>query len=161
MASVSVQLCRRVLGLRGLALATPFQRVAVGCRAESVRCNSTTTEDSSATSFVVSPEVQRGPEDDKALRARLVYQSRKRGIKENDLLMSTFVGEHVESFGRSELEELDIILNKHDNEWDMYKWMIGNEPLPEYLQTSGVMQLLVEHSKNKKQEVLRMPNLPA
>jgi len=28
------------------------------------------------------------------------------------------------------LEEYDVILNDHDNEWDMYFWMIGNKVRP-------------------------------
>lgn len=31
------------------------------------------------------------------------------------------------------LEEYDIILNEHDNEWDMYAWMVGKKELPDYL----------------------------
>ena len=50
----------------------------------------------------------------------MLYQSRKRGIKENDLIMGTFAHEFLHTFEMEELVEYDMILNEHDNEWDMY-----------------------------------------
>lgn len=35
----------------------------------------------------------------------------------------------------TELRELDIILNQHDNEWDMYKWLVGQEVRKERIGT--------------------------
>ena len=102
---------------------------------------------------VVRPPVERGSETDEQLRQRLLYQSRKRGIRENDLLMGTFAGEELGSMSRGELEEYDGILNEHDNEWDMYKWMVGKMPLPEHLRDSSVMKRLVIHAENREMEM--------
>ena len=102
---------------------------------------------------VVRPPPKRGEETDEQLRQRLLYQSRKRGIRENDLLMGTFAGEELGSMNRAELEEYDGILNEHDNEWDMYKWMVGKMPLPEHLKDSSVMKKLVVHAENKEMEM--------
>lgn len=44
-----------------------------------------------------------------ALRARLVYQSRKRGTLEGDLLMSTFGQEHMGGMSEAELREFDKV----------------------------------------------------
>lgn len=44
-----------------------------------------------------------------ALRARLVYQSRKRGTLEGDLLMSTFAREQMGGMGEGELREFDKV----------------------------------------------------
>lgn len=92
-------------------------------------------------------------ESDNTMRARLLYQSRKRGIKENDLLMGTFSNEFLDTLDRPQLEEYDIILNEHDNEWDMYAWMVGKKELPDYLKKLGVMHQLIEFAKNDQQEV--------
>lgn len=43
------------------------------------------------------------------LRARLVYQSRKRGTLETDLLLSTFANEHLNRMTEKELKEYDKV----------------------------------------------------
>lgn len=43
------------------------------------------------------------------LRARLVYQSRKRGTLESDLLLSTFARDNLTSMSESELREYDKV----------------------------------------------------
>ena len=43
------------------------------------------------------------------MRARLVYQSRKRGTLESDLLLSTFAQERLGSMGVEELREFDRV----------------------------------------------------
>jgi hypothetical protein len=42
-------------------------------------------------------------------RARLVYQSRKRGTLESDLLLSTFAQEHLGTMNAEELSEFDKV----------------------------------------------------
>jgi len=44
------------------------------------------------------------------LRARLTYQTRKRGTLESDLIMSTFAKENLNSLTRKELLELDQVM---------------------------------------------------
>ena len=48
-----------------------------------------------------------------ALRARLVYQSRKRGTLESDLLLSTFARENLDSMSVEELREYDYVRHTH------------------------------------------------
>jgi Flavinator of succinate dehydrogenase len=43
------------------------------------------------------------------MRARLVYQSRKRGTLESDLLLSTFAREHLSTMNPEELSEFDKV----------------------------------------------------
>jgi succinate dehydrogenase flavin-adding protein (antitoxin of CptAB toxin-antitoxin module) len=43
------------------------------------------------------------------MRARLVYMSRKRGILETDLLLSTFASEKLPSMDADELKEYDRV----------------------------------------------------
>ena len=44
-----------------------------------------------------------------AMRARLVYQSRKRGTLESDLLLSTFAKEHLSTMSEAELKDFDKV----------------------------------------------------
>jgi hypothetical protein len=46
------------------------------------------------------------------MRARLVYQSRKRGTLESDLLLSTFAQEHLGTMDAEELSEFDKVCLK-------------------------------------------------
>lgn len=48
-------------------------------------------------------------EKQETLRARLVYQSRKRGTLESDLLLSTFAKEYLDSMDLEELREYDKV----------------------------------------------------
>ena len=51
----------------------------------------------------------RSGESIETTRARLVYQSRKRGTLENDLLLSTFAQEHLGTMNADELSEFDKV----------------------------------------------------
>lgn len=53
--------------------------------------------------------LDRSHEDEKALRARLVYQTRKRGTLETDLLLSTFARDQLNSMSVEELKEFDKV----------------------------------------------------
>ena len=53
--------------------------------------------------------VPRNNESLETLRARLTYQTRKRGTLESDLIMSTFAKEHLHSLPREDLLELDQV----------------------------------------------------
>lgn len=93
-------------------------------------------------------------------RARLTYQSRKRGILETDLLLSGFCKKYLASFTMEELDEYDKILDHLD--WDIYYWATKNydiTPLPKEFENSKVFKLLQEHSENREKEILRMPSL--
>jgi hypothetical protein len=55
------------------------------------------------------PRVPRKNEPIDVLRARLVYQSRKRGMLEGDLLLSTFAAENLPRMSLEELKEFDRV----------------------------------------------------
>ncbi|KAF7730435.1 succinate dehydrogenase assembly factor 2 [Apophysomyces ossiformis] len=103
------------------------------------------------------PPIPRPNEALEKKRARLIYQSRKRGILETDLLLSTFAKERLESFGMDELMEYDRLLDEPD--WDIFYWATNKKPVPERWQKSKVLAMIREHSKNEKKVVLRMPDL--
>ena len=55
------------------------------------------------------PRIERHNESIESLRARLVYQSRKRGMLEGDLLLSTFAAENLSTMTQQELLEYDRV----------------------------------------------------
>jgi len=98
------------------------------------------------------PELKRRVENLETTRARLLYQSRKRGMAENDILISTFAQRYLPGFDVDQLCMYDDIINKPSNDWDLYYWMTGASPIPAEFNNS-VMDLMVEHSKNTGMEV--------
>ncbi|KAF2194902.1 DUF339-domain-containing protein [Zopfia rhizophila CBS 207.26] len=69
--------------------------------------------------FRVEP-LRRTGEDADTMRARLLYQSRKRGTLESDLLLSTFADSHLATMTSSQLQQYDLFLD--ENDWDIYYW---------------------------------------
>ncbi|KAI9428491.1 mitochondrial protein [Lactarius indigo] len=90
-------------------------------------------------------------------RARLVYQSRKRGTLESDLLLSTFAQEHLGTMDAAELSELDKLMDEAD--WDIYYWATGKRTPPERWAKSKVLDKLRVHARNEGKVVRRMPDL--
>lgn len=93
-------------------------------------------------------------------RARLIYQSRKRGILETDLLLSRFAAKYLKHMSEKELDEYDSLLDELD--WDIYYWATKNfetSPLPKKWENSQLLKQLQEFSENKEKEILRMPDL--
>ncbi|KAF1993642.1 DUF339-domain-containing protein [Amniculicola lignicola CBS 123094] len=86
--------------------------------------------------FKVEP-LRRTGEDVATTRARLLYQSRKRGTLESDLLLSTFADAHLSSLPPHLLQQYDLFLD--ENDWDIYYWAT-QEPTPtsaEYAEGGG------------------------
>lgn len=65
-------------------------------------------DDSVPPEFMPKPLARHG-EDIETLRARLVYQSRKRGNLEMDLIFSTFAKENMATMSEEELKEFDKV----------------------------------------------------
>jgi succinate dehydrogenase assembly factor 2 len=103
------------------------------------------------------PPIPRPNEETENKRRRLTYQSRKRGILETDLLLSTFAKIWLPQFDRAQLEEYDKLLDEPD--WDIFYWATNKKPIPERWQESKVLDMITRHAKNEDKKVLRMPNL--
>ena len=58
------------------------------------------------------PPLERHNESEETLRARLVYQSRKRGTLESDLLLSTFARDFLPTMSVEEMQEYDKVSGK-------------------------------------------------
>ncbi len=89
-------------------------------------------------------------------RARLLYSSRKRGILETDLLLSTFSKKYLHKMNDKELSDYDILME--ENDWDIYYWVTGSLAPPSHVKEMSIFPMLVEHSKNAEKKVLRMPD---
>lgn len=53
--------------------------------------------------------LDRTGEDAETMRARLVYQTRKRGTLETDLILSTFAKEYLPTMGEDEMRQFDKV----------------------------------------------------
>lgn len=90
--------------------------------------------------------------EERAVKAkRLLWQSRKRGISENDLLLSTWFVEHEPKLSNEELDIYSNLINSDVNEWDLFYWISKTKPVPEEYDTS-VMHSLQKHCANEKRE---------
>ncbi|KAF3940322.1 hypothetical protein ABW19_dt0201110 [Dactylella cylindrospora] len=76
--------------------------------------------------FIAEP-IKRVGESETTMRARLVYQSRKRGILETDLLLSTFADENLPKMTVDQMREYDAFLD--ENDWDIYYWCTQDPPV--------------------------------
>lgn len=74
--------------------------------------------------FKIEP-LRRVGEDAATMRARLIYQSRKRGTLESDLLLSTFASEHLPTMSPEQMKQYDLFLD--ENDWDIYYWVTQEE----------------------------------
>ncbi|KAH8290366.1 hypothetical protein KR054_002340 [Drosophila jambulina] len=90
---------------------------------------------------------------------RLLYQSRKRGMLENDLLLSTFVAKFLRDFNAEQTAQYDRLINGVSNDWDIFYWATETKPTPPEFDTE-VMRMLKEHVKNaEKVQRIRQPDL--
>lgn len=92
-------------------------------------------------------------------RRRLLYQSRKRGMLENDLLLSNFASKYLATMNPDDLDLYDKLINTPSNDWDLYYMAVGKiETTQEY--QNHVMDLLKEYAKNQnRQSRIRQPEL--
>lgn len=76
-----------------------------------------------------------------------MYQSRKRGMLENGLLLSTFAKRYLQEFDENQLKQYDHLINHPSNDWDIFYWACEKVPTPQEYD-NDVMKLLKKHVKN-------------
>lgn len=84
-------------------------------------------------------------------RKRLLYQSRKRGMLENGLVLSQFSGKYLKDMTRDELDQYDIILNRPSNDWELFYWISNQKKVPSIYQNK-IFDKLMDFAKNKNKE---------
>lgn len=90
----------------------------------------------------------RAGDDESKKRARLLYQSRKRGMLENGVILASFADKFLNQLDAQELDEYDRLINLPTNDWDIFYWATKTKPTPPEYETK-VMQKLREHLKSK------------
>ncbi|KAF9911057.1 succinate dehydrogenase assembly factor 2 [Linnemannia zychae] len=104
------------------------------------------------------PPLPRDPNESlQTIRARLTYQSRKRGILETDLILSTFAKEFLGTMSLEDCRRLDKFMDEPD--WDIYYWVTGKKEVPERWKADPVFEKIVQHAKNEGRVVRSMPAL--
>ncbi|XP_065150317.1 succinate dehydrogenase assembly factor 2, mitochondrial [Paramisgurnus dabryanus] len=92
-------------------------------------------------------------------KKRLLYESRKRGMLENCILLSLFAKQYLNTMSAAQLKQYDRLINEPSNDWDIYYWATEAVPTPDVYQ-GEVMDMLKEFTKNKNMEQrLDAPNL--
>ncbi|KAK9898467.1 DUF339-domain-containing protein [Cystobasidium minutum MCA 4210] len=107
------------------------------------------------------PEGRDMNEDTETMRARLVYLSRKRGILEMEMLLSTFIQDTLKTMTREEMQEYDRMLTLPD--WTLFYWAIGKKEIPadSEWKNSKVLAALSKHAANDGKSLRRMPEIQA
>merc|ERR1712066_272381 len=82
---------------------------------------------------------------------RLLWQSRKRGISENGLLLSTWFKTAEPEMSDEDLDIYSKLINSDVNEWDLFYWISKTKPVPEEYDTK-IMHSLQKHCANDKRE---------
>jgi succinate dehydrogenase assembly factor 2 len=96
-------------------------------------------------------------------RARLLMMSRKRGILEMDLILSTWVGDgspssRLASLTPTQLEELDQLMA--ENDWDLFYWSTGAKRAPARMRALSIWEEVSAHARNDEgRRGMRMPSL--
>ncbi len=85
------------------------------------------------------------------MNCRLLYQSRKRGMLENGLLLSTFADKYLNTLTPELLMQYDRLINDPSNDWDIYYWLTGKEEPPVEFKNE-IFEMLQEHTQNKLHE---------
>ncbi|GMR60054.1 hypothetical protein PMAYCL1PPCAC_30249 [Pristionchus mayeri] len=83
-------------------------------------------------------------------RARLLYQSKKRGILENDILLGQFAESNLELMDAATLDEYDKMINGEHMEWDLFYYLSGKKPAPAEVEKTNAFALLKKFVDAKK-----------
>uniref|UniRef100_A0A8I5U957 Succinate dehydrogenase complex assembly factor 2 n=1 Tax=Pongo abelii TaxID=9601 RepID=A0A8I5U957_PONAB len=118
----------RMLALSRHSLLSPLLSVT------SFRCfyrgDSPTDSQKDLIEIPLPPWQERTDESIETKRARLLYESRKRGMLENCILLSLFAKEHLQHMTEKQLNLYDRLINEPSNDWDIYYWATGSSDSP-------------------------------
>jgi len=130
--------------------------------------------------WAMPPPIDRTGETPEVMRARLVYQTRKRGTLENDLLFSTFAVQELPKMSVEEMKMFDKVGRDYlaalcwrtrplassansqlldEPDWDVYYWCTGKKPAPEEWKDTELLAKLTKHVKNEGKVHRFMPDI--
>lgn len=61
-------------------------------------------------------------------RRKMRYRAWHRGTREMDLVLGPYADAHIETLDEAELDRLETLMNEEDT--DLLKWIMGQEPVP-------------------------------
>lgn len=74
-----------------------------------------------------------------ARRKRVRYRAWHRGMREMDLVLGHYVDAYIEGLDDGALDRLETLMNEQDA--DLLKWVLGQEPAPEDVDSALVDEL--------------------
>ncbi|KAE9556442.1 hypothetical protein FO519_000327 [Halicephalobus sp. NKZ332] len=83
-------------------------------------------------------------------RSKLLYQSLKRGILENDIIIGNFAKEYLPSMSKEELMAYDKIINGEHMEWDLFYYVSDKKPPPPELESCKVFHKIKNYVRDSK-----------
>uniref|UniRef100_A0A0N5A2M8 Succinate dehydrogenase assembly factor 2, mitochondrial n=1 Tax=Parastrongyloides trichosuri TaxID=131310 RepID=A0A0N5A2M8_PARTI len=83
-------------------------------------------------------------------RARLYYQSKKRGILENDIIFGDFADDILKKLSPKQLEEYDKLINGDTNEWDLFYYVSGRKEAPKDIAETSVFPIIKKYVSEKE-----------
>ncbi|PVU87014.1 hypothetical protein BB560_006569 [Smittium megazygosporum] len=116
------------------------------------------SQDLESTSKLPPKEQKYGFSEVEKLRRKLVWESRKRGILEFDIILSTFANSRLNSLNFEQLKEYHDLISSGLNDWDLFHWITGAKTPPTEIQDREIFKTLVEFVKAENL-FKRMPNL--
>jgi len=81
-------------------------------------------------------------------RKKLIYRSGMRGWLELDVLVGNFAARHVPTMTEAQCDLFNEILTMEAP--DLYKWLSGQKPVPEELQSNEVLQMMLDYVAKDK-----------
>jgi len=84
-------------------------------------------------------------EDVAMRRKRLRYRAWHRGTREMDLVLGPFADAHADNYGPDDLNRLEALMEEQDT--DLLKWVMGQEPPPEQVDTEFLALVIADHQK--------------
>ncbi|CAD5212021.1 unnamed protein product [Bursaphelenchus okinawaensis] len=84
-------------------------------------------------------------------RAKLYYQSKKRGILENDILVGGFADKELGKLSEAELKEYDVLINGDIMEWDLFYYLSDKKEPPEEVKNNSAFKKMKEFVAKMKQ----------
>uniref|UniRef100_A0A8R1I0P6 Succinate dehydrogenase assembly factor 2, mitochondrial n=1 Tax=Caenorhabditis japonica TaxID=281687 RepID=A0A8R1I0P6_CAEJA len=77
-----------------------------------------------------------------AKRARLLYQSKKRGILENDILLGDFAERNLQTMSADQLKAYDKLINGEHMEWDLFYYLSDKKTPPKDVEECDVYKMV-------------------
>ncbi|CAO2205087.1 unnamed protein product [Urochloa humidicola] len=129
---MAAALLRRALHLRRvLPSPSPSPALPAASARRLLSAFTTSQQNAAATTVDLSSDESR-----RRLLNRLVYRSKQRGFLELDLVLGTWVEQHVHSMDESNIRALLQVLDLENP--DLWKWLTGQEQPPEDLNSNPV-----------------------